>query len=138
MQLEKGSLTGKHTIILWLVSALVFIGELLFVHSLGLARVFQLTFGLYLLLIATMLLLLRYPMPQYGSAAASIRSMANMTYYTHPLLQLLLSVGGYYMGIRFPDAVMFVVMVVVPSFAGWLCHRLLQKGLCRILRYFVG
>ncbi len=138
LRLEKGPLTGKHTVVLWLVSVLVFMGELLFVRRLGLARVFQLTFGLYLLLIATMLLLLRYPMPQYGSRAASIRSMANMTYYAHPLLQLLLSVGSYYMGIRFPDAVMFVVMVVVPSFTGWLCHGLLQKGRWRILRYFVG
>ena len=135
LRLEQTALKPKHTIVLWFISVLVFLGELLFVHTFGLKRVFMLTPGLYLLLLATMLLLFRHPMARHTSTGAVFRTMSNMTYYAHPLLQLLLSVLGYHIGVTFSDPVMLVILVTVPSLLGCLCHHLLQKGRCRILRH---
>ncbi len=138
LRLEKTAIKAKHTVVLWVVSAFLFLAELMFVYYFGLKRVFMLTPGLYLLLIATMLLLFRHPMPRHTATAEVFRSMANMTYYAHPLLQLFLSVLGYHIRVDFPEPVMFVLMVAVPSLLGWLGHRLLQTGRWKLLGAFMG
>ena len=70
-----------------LIGSIVFwLGEILLVVHQQLQDSIVVTFGLYLLTVATVVFLLQYPMPQAAVFSYHCHALANFTYYIHPLI----------------------------------------------------
>ncbi len=86
---EKKSFSNKALTIAWFAGIILFLGEIFAVVHFKLQRDVIITFGLYILLIVTMLWLLGNPMPELSHVSQNFRRMANFTFYSHPLFIML-------------------------------------------------
>ena len=77
------------------------------------------TFGLYPLVIAVMLALLNNPLPALRSISEKCRVLANFTYYSHPLVMLIIkAVNG-----TTPRLLMFILTVVITATIGLILSK---------------
>ncbi len=107
----------------WIVSVILWLAEIAVVRLLRWEVNIYITFGLYLLLITTLLLLLKNPLPQYRSAADCCRLLANVTYYSHPLVILALTTFyNHVLGLPLRETPKFLLTVGI-TLAGGLIYR---------------
>lgn len=74
------------------VTFAIWTAEIFVIQKLGLSANIIITFGLYPMLAAVFLLLLRYPLPNCAKAASIFRTSANFTFYSHPLVLKLIEI----------------------------------------------
>ncbi len=118
----------------WLGAAVLFVAEIYLVSCLKLASNVIITAGLYILLLFTILLLLKHPLPQYEKAAGFSRTIANFTYYSHPLLMgLILKLD-----LGLSDLLVFFLTLISTFVIGFLCHILVEKKNSKIIKFFIG
>lgn len=133
LKLKKALKRKKSLLILWICSVAFFLAEIFAVNYFQLAANIIITVGLYCLLVFTLLLLLQYPLSRWGRVAPVARSMANITYYSHPLFLLLFSSG-----LRLPAFFVFLASVFVTGLLGLGLHFILARKNFKLLRLFVG
>lgn len=120
----------------WLGSVILWLGEIALVRVLKWEVNIYITFGLYLLLITTLLLLLKNPLPQYRKAADSCRMLANFTYYAHPAVILVLTVFcNRIPEFQLTETPKFLLTVGITLVGGLICRRLDNKWINRIMNY---
>lgn len=78
-------ISNKKMYLLLIAAAIIWLAEIIAVEAAGIADNIVLTFGLYLLVISSLLVLLRNPLPKYQALSKKSRVLANFTYYAHPL-----------------------------------------------------
>lgn len=76
--------SNKKFMYIWAASCMIWLAELAFVIKLDYKLNIIITLGLYLFLVATLLILLKNPLPKYRRIAEKSRVIANFTYYSHP------------------------------------------------------
>ncbi len=76
-------------IIILAATIAVWFAEIILVVKLGLQQNIIITFGLFPLVIAVMLFLLKNPLPKFRKLSEKCRILANFTYYSHPLIMLI-------------------------------------------------
>lgn len=115
----------KKTSILWYFAALLFwAGEIWFVSAMHFFRSYLLTFGLYLLVLAVMLVLLQHPMGHFQKASTHARAIANFTYYSHPFFLSCLSYSSYlFTGQDMSSTGSFFLCLVITFICGYLLSR---------------
>lgn len=126
----------------WIVAALFFLAEIYIIRYFSVAISVMITLGLYPLLILTMLLLLDNPLPKYSKQASACRVIANVTYYSHPLIIQLFAIVSSLSGIKLPNLLVIACTVVITFLAGVLFNIILKKTdnkvIKGIVRAFVG
>ncbi len=124
--------------LLWLGTAVVFVAEICLVSYFALAENVIISFALYPLLLLTLLLLFKYPMAHCTRSASICRSIANFTYYAHPLMVTLLTEGLLLLGISVANLVVFLWTVLSCLFVGLVCHFLVTKKNIKLVKLFIG
>lgn len=120
----------------WVGSVILWLGEIALVRVLKWEVNIYITFGLYLLLITTLLLLLKNPLPQYRTAADSCRMLANFTYYAHPAVIMALALFyNRFLGLSLTETPKFLLTVGITLVGGLICRRLDNKWINRIMNY---
>lgn len=108
----------------WLVLVGLWLLEIVLVRCMDWQENIILTFGLYPLTVATLVLLLCHPMPQHRELSRRCRTMADFTYYAHPLVITLLSFGAERaLGREIPETLLFVLVVLITGLLGVGIHR---------------
>ena len=79
------NVSGKTAVIVTCGLVVAFLLEIVVVNKLELQRGIVLTICLYPLTVFTFITLLKYPMPKLQTISVKSRSLANYTYYVHPL-----------------------------------------------------
>ena len=136
IRLKKLSTKSVH--LLFVLSCIIFIAEIYLVTYLELAANVILTFGLYFLVICTLELLFRHPLPQCQKSAATARTIANFTYYSHPLFNQSIPLIGTFLGFKVPSLLLFLATIVLTFSLGFLCHALIVKKKIKFIQYLVG
>lgn len=136
IRLEK--LNTKRIHLLFLLSCVIFVAEIYLVTYLELSANVILTFGLYFLLVITLALLFRHPLPQYTKTASVARTIANFTYYSHPLFQYYIPKIGASLGFEVSALSLFFATIAITLGLGALCHALIVRKKCRIIKLLAG
>ena len=117
--------TARKLMIIWLATAVLYLIEIYAVRALGWQKNIIITPGLYLLVIITVLLLLKYPLPQWQAFSEKSRLAANFTYYAHPLCMSLISF--------FTKRIFDFSLTVILTFAGsFVIYKLDNRFLNRL------
>ncbi len=111
----------------WLISAVLFLIESYSVIYFKVQKNIILTFSLYILLLITMLLLLNNPLNKFQKAADISGTIANFTYYAHPLFQKFLVLFAKYTNIRIPDLFVFILTMILTFVFGVIYYLLINK-----------
>ena len=102
----------------------VWIAEIVLVYKLNIQRGVVISIGLFPLTAAVLLTLIRFPMSKAVSASNTCRTLANFTYYAHPLTIELL--GKY---VTLPSIPKFVIVIAVTFVFGIAIHKINNKHL---------
>ena len=120
----------------WGAGVVLWLAEIWLVRALRLEINIYITFGLYLLLITTLLVLLKNPLPQYGTWANRCRMLANFTYYSHPAFILILTlVYEHILGVRLTETPKFLWTIGITLVGGLICHKWNRSWLNTIMNY---
>ena len=110
---SKNSQTKK-PIFFWIISFICWLAEIEIVRYFGLQANIVITFGLYLLVISTLLTLLNHPLPKYNKLSHQSRMLSNFTYYSHPLFITCLSaIFSNFFHIEISQTPLFVLTVLI-------------------------
>lgn len=109
------------TIFIWLI-------EIYVVRNLGWQRSIVITFGLYLMLIVTFLILLKNPLSNYSLLSSKCKTIANFTYYSHPFYMILINFVGQRI---FPgyitETMLFVLTTLLTTLSGFIINKINNK-----------
>ena len=126
----------------WVVVAIVFIVEIYLVRYFSIAVSVTITLGLYPLLILTMLILLNNPLDRYSECAGIFRTIANVTYYAHPLLIQLFAIASSILDIKIPNLLVIACTVALTFIVGVVFSIILKRtgnrAIKNIVKVFVG
>ena len=115
-----GKTSNKSLIITWMLSITIWLGEIGMVYLLELPSNIVITFGLYPLVVSTILLLLNNPMSKLNDIASICRMLSNFTYYSHPLFSILISyLGEHLLHTKVTSTLMFATTVAITSISGY-------------------
>lgn len=129
---------NKSLITAWFITAFLFLIETYLVIGLEIQSTIVLTFSLYLLLLLTMLLLLNNPLEKYETISGATRTIANFTYYSHPLIQLFFALFIKYSGITMPDIIVFLATIIITFIVGLMCHILIKYKDWKFIKLIIG
>ena len=111
------------------MTAAVWLAEIGMVRALGWENNIILTFGLYPLVVVTMLILLRNPLPACRNFSGKCAVLADFTYYSHPLCMEALSLSGLWLLHKEMAATpMFLLTVAITAMTGLLIDRAEERG----------
>ena len=96
-----------------LLCAALWVAEILVIRLFALGSDIVITYGLYPLVAAVMLCLLRHPLPKHARTAAMCRSAANFMYYAHPLLITLLTFAADLLSVQISQTPRFLLVVIL-------------------------
>lgn len=124
-------LSNKKLFSILLASVFIWLAEIVFVIKMRLQANIIITFGLFLLVIAVMIILLKNPLPQYDKLSEKCRIIANFTYYSHPLIMLIIkSINS-----DLPRIVFFLMTVVITAIVGLILSNFSKN---KIVKCIVG
>lgn len=129
---------NKSLIIAWCISAALFLAEIFLILYFEIDSTIVITFGLYVLLIFTMLILLNNPLPRYTKASKASRNIANFTYYAHPLFQTFIVGLSKFTNIKVPNIIEFVFVVFITFSLGYILHLLKERKRWKIINLILG
>ena len=128
-------LTNKVLLFIEIVVIIIWLAEIYLVRILKWQNNIIITFGLYLLVVFTLLILLRNPLPQYRTLSCKSRILANFTYYSHPL---------YIMGLNIlADKLLHMNLTATPIFLlttglTFICGISIYRYNNKVLNYIVN
>ena len=125
----------KYLSIAMVAAVLLFILEIILIQAFSLSKSIVITAFLYPLVIVVMLLLIKHPLPTYSSYSAKCRSLANYSFYIHPLFILLLTSVFENFGFQIWNIGMYCLTVVL-CYISWLIIRRLNKPFLN--KYIIG
>ena len=126
---------NKKTSFLCIASAVVvFLAEIIAVIKFNLQNTVVITFGLYPLVVLIVLLLFKFPMPNFNKISDKTRVYANFTYYAHPLLMNLLRIMAKVLHFNISQTVMFASVLVITFVISTVIYKLNNKT----INYFVN
>ncbi len=111
------------------VAIAVWFSEIILVVKMGLQQNIIITFGLFPLVIAVMLFLLKNPMPKFRKLSEKCRILANFTYYSHPLIMLVIKTFI----ASVPNLVMFVSTVIVAAIIGLVLSKFSNNKIVKLI-----
>lgn len=76
----------KQVFSMWIITAIFWLAEMFILRKLGWQLSFEVTVFLYPMLVFTILLLVKHPLPERKKAAGTCRAIANFSYYAHPFI----------------------------------------------------
>lgn len=135
---KKYVISNKKLIISWIITATAFLAEVLTVVCFEIQENFVLTFSLYFMLIATMFLLLSNPLAKYQKFAKPARTIANFTYYSHPLFQIFAKLFSKFTNIAIPNIIVFFCTIAITFILGYICYILIEKKDIRFVKLMIG
>lgn len=118
---SKEKISKQDCLFLWFVSLMIWILEIVMVIKMQYQRSIVVTFGLYPLVVSTLIVLLKNPLPRLKGIADTSRKLANFTYYAHPAFILLI---GLVAGRDVPNTVLFLLTSVTTFVVGLLICKL--------------
>ena len=128
LQTKLSTLSNKKYCLMLLSAVAIWALEIVAVILLKVQRDVVLTIGLYPLTATVLLFLLRNPMPKWESKAALCRTLANLTYYAHPLF---IEVLGRFCNIT--PTLLFVTVVAVTAALGFVIYKINNKYLNKLV-----
>lgn len=129
------SVSDKKLLIIWGISCLLWLAEIILVICAKVQRNIIITFGLYLLVVVTLLVLLRNPLPKYKKLARCANVMANFTYYIHPFCILCVTFfGTHFLHINFTETPLFILVIFLTGIGGYAIYLLDNKFLNEIVK----
>lgn len=121
---------GNSKLFVLLTAAIaVWFAEIILVVKMGLQQNIIITFGLFLLVIAVMLFLLKNPLPKFRKLSEKCRILANFTYYSHPLIMLVIKTFI----ASVPNLVMFVSTVIVAAVIGLVLSKFSNNKIVKLI-----
>ena len=127
----------KNITLLWLgiATVVIWILEIYVVQVLKWADNIVITFGLYLLVIITLGLLIRNPLPKCNKIADKCRVLANYTYYSHPLWIVCVSfLASYLFDLNISATLLFVLVLIITYIGGIIIYKLDNKYINQIVK----
>lgn len=116
--------TNKQLFLLWFASFIIWLSEILTVRAFEWQLNIIITFGLYLLVVITLLVLIKNPLPQYKSLAVQSRTIANFTYYAHPFIIICLYfLFDGILHINLPATVLFILTITSSFIGGFIIYK---------------
>ena len=119
--------TKVYVLILTFATAF-WIVETALVYTLNIRSDIVISLGLIIFTAAVLLTLTRFPMPKAATASNSCRTLANFTYYAHPLAIELIEK---YVGL--PSILSFIIVTAVTFVLGLAIHRINNKYLNKLV-----
>ena len=110
------------SIVLWLA-------EILLVVKKGWQNNIIITFSLYPLTVAVMLFLLKNPLPKFRKLSEKCRILANFTYYSHPLIMLIIKTFGS----TVPNLGMFILTVAIATVIGLILSKFSKNKIVKLI-----
>lgn len=107
----------------------VWFAEIILVVKMGLQQNIIITFGLFPLLVVVMLFLLKNPLPKLRKLSEKCRILANFTYYSHPLIMLVIKTFI----ASVPNLVMFVSTVIVAAVIGLVLSKFSNNKIVKLI-----
>ncbi len=129
---------NKTLLAAWLFTSILFLVETYLVIYLKIQSTIVLTFSLYLLLLITMLFLLNNPLNEYKNISSASRTIANLTYYSHPLIQLFFTLFMEKTGLRIADIVVFSATIIITFVIGLICHVIIKYKNWKLIKLIIG
>lgn len=129
-------ISKRPALFLWASSIIIWLLEIGIVIKMRYQRSLVLTFGLYLLVLSTLIVLLKNDLPYLRQAAGLCRKLAGFTYYSHPAFILLINFAFRALGsepLPIPDTALFFLTVVVTFIAGIVIIRFDNPKLNKLL-----
>lgn len=124
----------KKLLLIWCVTIAVWLIEIYIVWTFNWQTNIIITFGLYLLVVVTLLVLLKIPLPQYESLSSKTKFLANFTYYSHPfLIEGLDYITNNYIQLKLTETPMFILVILLTCLWGLIIYKLDNKWLNRIV-----
>lgn len=130
--------SNKNLIIGWLISSVIFLFEIFLLIHFEIDATIVITFGLYILLVFTMLILLNNPLPQYSKISKISRTLANFTYYSHPMFQIFITVFSKFTNIKIPNIIEFIFTICITFSLGYILHLLKERKNWKIVNFIIG
>ena len=124
-----GMETGRDLLCLLFI-LMIWIAEIVIVRIVGIAENVIQTLALYLLTIAVLRLLVNHPASGGTRFSGWCRTCAGVTYYSHPLVVLLISVIRVGLG---SETVLFVMTIVITIVLGTMIYMFNCKAINRVL-----
>ena len=125
----------KSLTIAMVIAILLFVFEIILIQVFSLGKSIVITVFLYPIVIIVMLLLMKHPLSSCSSRAAKCRSLANYTFYIHPLFILFLTSVFENFGFQIWNIGMYCLTVVL-CYISWLIIRRLNKPFLN--KYIIG
>lgn len=110
-------------------SFLVWLAEIFLVIKTDWQENIIITFGLMPLVIAVMLFLLNNPMPKLRNISDKCRILANFTYYSHPLIMLIIKA----IDSTTPKLIMFIITIAVTAVIGIILSRFKNNKFVKLI-----
>lgn len=131
-----GTMTNKRLLFIWAGSVLIWLAEIGLVRKMNWQVNIYITFGLYLLLIATLLVLLKNPLPQYEHLANVSKMLANFTYYSHPAFIIAFTYFyNRFLQMGLPETPKFVLTTGITFIGGLILYKWNNKWINYIVNY---
>lgn len=119
---------------IWGSSITVWLLEIGIIRALEWEKNIFITFGLFLFVITTLLVLLRNPLPQYHALSKVTLVLADFTYYSHPVCIMALTIlGNYILHIQVQGTSMFFLTVTLTGIGGYCIYKWDNPAVNRIL-----
>lgn len=113
-------LSNTKMCIILAVSVFVWLAEIFLVVKAGWQQNIIITFGLFPLVVSVMLFLLKNPLPKFRILSEKCRILANFTYYSHPLVMLIIKA----LHEETPKLIMFVATIAVTAVIGLIFSKI--------------
>lgn len=123
-------LSTKQIIVLEVLSIFIWLLEIYVVIKFKFQTNIIITFGLFLLVITTMLVLLRCPLYNYSSLSSKCLVLANFTYYSHPFFMTCISfmeLSIFHVDIK--ETLTFLITILLTYLVGTIIYKLNNKYL---------
>lgn len=117
------------------VTFVIWLAEIFAVLKLALSANIIITLGLYPMLAAVFLLLLRYPLPKCSKTASIFRTSANFTFYSHPLvLELIKMLYAHAVNREINSVPLYFVTVILTFAASFALQKLDNRFLNKFIQ----
>lgn len=118
------AITNKKLLLIWFAVIAIWLTEIYIVRVFEWQTNIVITLGLYLLVIITLLVLLRNPLPQNKAFSARCRVLANFTYYSHPIWMICLTYfSNNILYINLTETPMFILTIVLTYLGGFFIYK---------------
>ncbi len=126
--------TNKGLFLIWCITVVIWLSEICFVRAMEYQENIIITFGLYPLVAAILLILLRNPLPEAAAFSGMARVIANFTFYSHPLcIRGLSFIGSHLLHVDISETPVFFMTLILTFAGGFIIYKWDNKLLNKIV-----